>query len=61
MEDWERTQRRHGRMTAHDLAVLHASPSRIRTDWPRLGAEVVQAYHLGLRCGVPAVRVVPAT
>lgn len=60
MVTWERTQRRHGSMTAHDLAILHASPLRVRTDWPRLGAEVVRAYHFGLRRGAPNIRVIPA-
>ena len=50
MEDWEHTQRRHAKLTAHGLAVLHASPIRIRTAWPPLGDEVVTALQdIGLK------------
>src|SRR5262249_29933728 len=31
-EHWERTQKRHARMSAHGIVVLHFSPNRIRTD-----------------------------
>ncbi|HEX6447552.1 MAG TPA: hypothetical protein VF053_20820 [Streptosporangiales bacterium] len=47
MEDWEDTQRRHARLSAHGVMVMHASPRRIRTEWPPLGREVVDAYHIG--------------
>lgn len=57
-EDWEQTQRRHARLSAHGVMVMHASPLRIRTAWPPLGDEVIAAYHIG-RGRVPAnVRVV---
>lgn len=47
-KDWERTQRRHARMTACGLVVIHASPHRILTDWARLAAEIVAAYKIAV-------------
>jgi hypothetical protein len=32
MEDWEHTQRRHARLSAYGVMVMHASPRRIRTE-----------------------------
>lgn len=55
MEDWEYTQRRHARLSAHGVMVMHASPLRIRTAWPPLGDEVITAYHIG--CGRPPANV----
>lgn len=56
---WEETQRRHARMTARGLLVVHASPRRIGSDWPVLSAEVVAAYWAGIARPTPAVVVRP--
>lgn len=57
-EGWEQTQRRHAKLSAHGVMVMHASPSRIRTAWPPLGQEVVDAYHIGCSRPPANVRVV---
>lgn len=57
-EGWERTQQRHAKLSAHGVMVMHASPRRIRTAWPPLGQEVVDAYHIGRRRPPADVRVV---
>lgn len=54
---WERTQRRHARMSAHGLTVLHASPHRIQTDWPLREEEITAAWHIGRSRPTPAIRV----
>lgn len=58
MADWERTQRRHARLSAYGVMVMHASPQRITTAWPPLGREVVAAYHVGRSRPSARVRVV---
>jgi hypothetical protein len=55
---WERMQRRHARMSAHGLAVLHASPHRIHTDWPVLEEEIAAAWRIGRGRPRPAIRLV---
>lgn len=49
-DGWERTMRRHARLTAAGLLVLHFSPRQIRTE----PAEVVAAIAAALRQGRPA-------
>lgn len=51
----ERTQRRHARLTAAGVLVLHASPVRIDTDWPVLASEIEAAYWVGVSRPPPAV------
>lgn len=58
---WERTQRRHARMSAHGVTVLHASPHRIGTDWPNLEDEIEAAWRIGRSHPTPAIRVVRPT
>jgi hypothetical protein len=53
---WEATMRRHTRMTAHGLAVLHVPPSRINTDVHSVLAEFEQA--VDVRRGLPAPPIV---
>lgn len=51
----ERTQRRHARLTAAGVLVLHASPARIDSDWPVPAAEIDAAYQVGVSRPSPAV------
>jgi hypothetical protein len=57
-EGWEQTMRRHARMTATGILVLHFSPRRVRT----APAEVIAAISAALRAGrpIPAVVARPA-
>jgi hypothetical protein len=52
-EDWEQTMRRHRRMSAAGLAVLHVSPRQLRTESRQVLADIAAA----LRAGHPAPRV----
>jgi hypothetical protein len=52
-EDWEQTMRRHRRMSAAGLSVLHLSPRQLRTEWRQVLADIAGA----LRAGRPAPRV----
>jgi len=58
--DWERTQARHARMSAHGILVLHYAPRRIRSDPAGVVAELRSAIENGRRRGPLAIRVVPA-
>lgn len=58
---WERTQARHGRMSAHGILVLHYAPRRIRSDGQAIVAELRATIEAGLRRPPPAIRTVPAT
>lgn len=39
-DDWEQTMRRHARLTALGLVVLHITPRRLREDWPNVLNEI---------------------
>ena len=56
VSSWEATMRRHARMTAHGLAVLHAPPSRISIDGDAVVTEFLVA--VGVRQGWPVPSVV---
>jgi hypothetical protein len=58
--DWQRTQARHARMSAHGILVLHYAPSRIRSDPAGVVAEISKALEAGRRRGPLAIRTVPA-
>jgi hypothetical protein len=53
-ENWESTMRRHDRLAAAGLTVLHFSPKQIRTE----PGEVVQLITAALRAGRPATQIV---
>jgi len=57
-EAWERTMKRHDRMTAAGIRVLHFSPSQIKTE-PGIVAAIIKD---ALRTGgpLPGIRTVPA-
>ncbi len=59
-ESWEHTMRRHGRMTAHGILVLHFTPRQIREEPEDVLATIRDA--LGSRRGqaVPSIRAIPA-
>lgn len=52
-EDWEQTMRRHRRMSAAGLSVLHVSPRQLRTE----SRQVVTDIAAALRAGRPATGV----
>jgi hypothetical protein len=58
-EDWERTMRRHARMTALGILVLHFTPRQIKTEPDDVVATIRIA--LASRCGqpVPLIRTLP--
>ena len=56
--DWDRTMRRHARLTALGFAVLHCAPVRIRTDWPGIEGEIRATIGLPGRGPVPGIRAV---
>ena len=58
--DWERTQTRHARMSAHGIIVLHYAPRRIRSDPAGLIAELTTALESGRRRGPLPIRAEPA-
>jgi len=59
-EDWERTQKRHARMSAYGIVVLHFSPNRIRTDPAGVVADIKAALMAGRARPPLAIRALPA-
>ncbi len=59
-DDWEETMRRHGRMTAFGIHVLHFSPRQIRLESDDLLATIRAALASRRGSSVPAIRTVPA-
>ena len=53
-DDWEATMRRHRRLTAAGIRVLHVSPRQLRTEPDRIVCDIAAA----LRAGRPALDVV---
>jgi hypothetical protein len=58
-EQWEQTIRRHARMTAQGILVLHFTPKQIRTEPVQVVAALRAALDAG-RAGQAAVRALPA-
>jgi len=58
--DWERTQARHSRMSAHGIIVLHYAPRRIRSDPAGVVAEIRKAIGAGRQRAPLPIRAVPA-
>lgn len=56
--DWESTMRRHARMTATGLAVLHVPPSRVTGDPDSIVADFLAARTTRRGWPAPPVRVV---
>ena len=57
---WERTQKRHARMSAHGIIVLHFAPRRIRTDGAAVVSELRAAIESGRQRSALPIRAVPA-
>lgn len=60
-EDWEQTLRRHARMSAQGILVLHFTPKQIRTERARVITTIRAALQAGRSGAQPSVRAVPAT
>ena len=58
--DWERTQARHARMSAHGIIVLHYAPRRIKSDPARVLAEIKKALEAGRRRAPLPILTIPA-
>jgi very-short-patch-repair endonuclease len=59
--DWERTLRRHARLTAHGILVLHFTPRQIRAEPAAVAAAIRAALDAARAGGQPRVRTLPAT
>jgi very-short-patch-repair endonuclease len=60
-EDWERTLRRHARLTAHGILVLHFTPKQIRTEPAQVVAAIRAALDVARADGQSRVRTLPAS
>ena len=60
-EDWERTMRRHARMTALGLLVLHFTPRQIRYEPDQVLSTIRVALESRRGQPVPRIRVLPAS
>jgi hypothetical protein len=60
-EAWELTMRRHARMTAQGILVLHFTPKQIRNEPAQVVAALRAALDAGRATGQPQVRALPAT
>jgi hypothetical protein len=58
--DWERTLRRHARLTAHGILVLHFTPRQIRTEPAQVVAAIRSALAAARADGQPRVRALSA-
>jgi hypothetical protein len=59
-EDWERDLRRHARMSAYGIIVLHFPPNRIRRDPAGVAADIKAALAAGQARPRLAIRALPA-
>jgi hypothetical protein len=59
-EDWQRTMRRHARMTAAGIRVLHFTPEQVRTAPVEVVTTLRAALDVGRAAGQPRVRALPA-
>lgn len=60
-EDWERTLRRHARMTAHGILLLHFTPKQVRTEPTQVAAALKAALQAAQNNAQPSIRALPAT
>jgi hypothetical protein len=58
--DWEYTQARHARMSAHGIIVLHFAPSRIRTRRKEVAGVIREALDAGRGRPLPEIHALPA-
>jgi very-short-patch-repair endonuclease len=59
--DWERTLRRHARLTAHGILVLHFTPKQIRTEPAQVAAAIRAALDAARADRQSRVRALPAS
>jgi hypothetical protein len=59
-EDWERTMRRHARMTAEGILVLHFTPRQISAERAQVISTLRAALETPRAAGRPRVRALPA-
>jgi len=59
--DWEYTQARHARMSAHGIIVLHFAPARIRAKPAEVADIVRRALAAGRGRSLPDIRALPAS
>ena len=48
-DGWLKTDAKHGRMLKHDIKPHHFAPSRVRSDWPGVYAELKASINTGLK------------
>jgi hypothetical protein len=58
--DWEYTQARHARMSAHGIIVLHFSPTRIRSSRAEVAEIIRSALAAGRGRSLPEIQALPA-
>jgi very-short-patch-repair endonuclease len=46
-DDWQRTMRRHAKMSAHGILVLHFTPSQIRSSPATVAATIADTLRAG--------------
>jgi very-short-patch-repair endonuclease len=59
--DWERALRRHARLTAHGILVLHFTPRPIRTEPAEVAAAIRAALDAARADGQSQVRTLPGS
>jgi hypothetical protein len=59
-EDWQHTLRRHSRMSAQGIIVLHVTPDQIRYEAARVVADITSALAAGRARPRLAIRALPA-
>jgi hypothetical protein len=58
--DWEYTQARHARMSAHGIIVLHFAPARIRAKRNEVADDIRKALAAGQGRSLPQIQALPA-
>jgi hypothetical protein len=59
--DWEYTQTRHARMSAHGIIVLHFAPARIRANRREVADVIRRALVAGRGRSLPGIQALPAS
>ncbi|HEY2490460.1 MAG TPA: hypothetical protein VGI37_13215 [Streptosporangiaceae bacterium] len=59
--DWERTLRRHARLTAHGILMLHFTPKQVRTEPDQVAAAIRAALDAARADRQSRVRALPAS
>ena len=59
-DDWQRTMRRHDRLVARGVLLLHFTPQRIRTDPDAIVLEILSALAAGRRRPPLPIKALPA-